>query len=499
MSTPLNPDEHKGDADRAAAFDEFARSAGSALREPAPAHGPASAVRVAKRQRATRIGGGVAAVALVGVGTLFIASRGDGVSERSGVPTTPLTAEVADSSPLTVAPTTTIVTSPTTTTAASTTTTTPASTVPPPTLPTTQGDPVSAAWVLNFTGSSPGSASGDPVRIGVYGAMNGADIRQPVVDYLNAEVGGIDGRPIELVTCTDTPEVCAATFVDDPSVIAVLDDTDQLNLLIGDAKPLIYSDLNPSPTRQFGIVPTPTSGQMFTATVLFLARETQPGDTIALVYAFVDEATIGYTEGLLPGRTVVPVVPTGEPLGEVMTAAGALEADAFFVIETTATSATCVQMADTVALVPAEAIVTTLGCAGLQGWYTLAYGYNLSEPEQEKGVLPIIRQAAAFGSSYSADSPANFLIAATRAAEPILLISRLVNELGGVDNADPQALSAALSGYSGPISVISGEPDCSTTTPTEDVAIVGVCARIIDVQQFVDGEWVYREPIDLRT
>ncbi len=435
--------------------------------------------------------GAVGTVVVLGAGGLAISRRGDDSGERAGQPPAPSSTLATDSADPTASTSTLPTTSPTTTGP-------PASTVSTstPSL-TTKGDPTAATWVLDFTGSSPGTASGDPVRIGVYGAMIGSDARQPLVDYLNAEVGGIDGRPIELLTCTDTPEVCSETFAADPSVIAVLDDTDQLNLILRDRKPLIYSDLSASATRQFGVIPTTTGTEQLSASLMFLARETTPGDSIAFVSALVSDALVTFAESMLPERTVIPVLPTSEPLGDTLSAAGALNATAYFVIDLGV--GTCAQMAELAPTLPADSITTTLGCGAVEGWYTLAYGYNLSEPEPEKGILHLVRQANAYGSGWNTDLEYRTLIQAVRAMEPIVLISRLVNELGGIENAGPAALMDALVNYHGPISVINGEPDCTLGALGQTQRVVGGCARFVDVQQYVDGRWVYRDPIDMRS
>lgn len=84
-------------------------------------------------------------------------------------------------------------------------------------------------------GSDPAAAlDGPPVRVGFLNPSGGA-VPQPgadtgaeaAVDYINGELGGIGGRPIEVVSCdTDTtPEKatsCANTFVEE-GVVAVMD------------------------------------------------------------------------------------------------------------------------------------------------------------------------------------------------------------------------------------------------------------------------------------
>ena len=100
-----------------------------------------------------------------------------------------------------------------------------------------------ASSSVDATESSAGSASaapapvGEAVKIGLINQENetvafpeGSAAAKAVVAYLNAEKGGIGGRPAELVLCTagDAPEsavACANQFANDPTVPLVIDNT----------------------------------------------------------------------------------------------------------------------------------------------------------------------------------------------------------------------------------------------------------------------------------
>jgi len=88
------------------------------------------------------------------------------------------------------------------------------------------------------TSSSAGpEPSGEPLKIGLINQENetiafpeGSAAAKAVIAYLNAEQGGIDGRPAELVLCTtgDSAEsavACANQFANDPSVPLVIVNT----------------------------------------------------------------------------------------------------------------------------------------------------------------------------------------------------------------------------------------------------------------------------------
>jgi branched-chain amino acid transport system substrate-binding protein len=103
--------------------------------------------------------------------------------------------------------------------------------------------------------ASPSGPAGTPVKVGLLNP-SGGPVPEPgvavgaaaAVTYINGELGGIGGRPLQLVNCaTDTtPEsvqACAATFVSD-GVVAVLDGYNQassaaLPTLTGASVPLV--------------------------------------------------------------------------------------------------------------------------------------------------------------------------------------------------------------------------------------------------------------------
>src|SRR5918994_5100559 len=89
------------------------------------------------------------------------------------------------------------------------------------------------ALVLDYIGGTAGEATGDPVKIGY--ANSEALLPESTVGlntavaYANAELGGIQGRPIEIVPCqVNTPEdgaACGAQFANDDSITMVLTGT----------------------------------------------------------------------------------------------------------------------------------------------------------------------------------------------------------------------------------------------------------------------------------
>ena len=85
-------------------------------------------------------------------------------------------------------------------------------------------------WGIDYIGGTAAEATGDPIRIGY--ASDGNLFPDSVVfadataDYINKYLGGIDGRPIEIVHCNmSVPEdgaTCATQFANDDSVVLAM-------------------------------------------------------------------------------------------------------------------------------------------------------------------------------------------------------------------------------------------------------------------------------------
>ena len=185
-------------------FSEMTLRVGGELRRPAPE----DAVTLLKERRARQTrhrimaAGGAVAVLLVAI---------LGVVRLTRDPEQ-LAADESQSPPATTIATTLTAAATTSTGAATTTTVTALS-------PEIQ-------WALDYTGGMGGTASGEPVRIGVrtsgdVGARLGVDA---AVALINDQLGGLGGRPVEVVECASigNEAECASQFATDDSIIAVI-------------------------------------------------------------------------------------------------------------------------------------------------------------------------------------------------------------------------------------------------------------------------------------
>ncbi|MFT3855042.1 MAG: ABC transporter substrate-binding protein [Ilumatobacteraceae bacterium] len=98
----------------------------------------------------------------------------------------------------------------------------------------TSAPPAASAGSASTSDASSAPASGDPIRLGFMDPNSGAvanpgvaPAAQAVLEFVNSTSGGVNGRPIEYVTCDSdgTPEknvACANDFVE-KKVVAVID------------------------------------------------------------------------------------------------------------------------------------------------------------------------------------------------------------------------------------------------------------------------------------
>ena len=177
------------------------------------------------------------------------------------------------------------------------------------------------------------------------------------MDYINEELGGIGGHPLELRTCLivsseEEGQKCGQEMANDPDVRAVV--TGQMIFgnaslyeTIGDSKPVLGTPTVPADydtDNNFNLL-----GAGFTAlpAMAIYAATTLEADNVAMVYA--DEpggqAAAGlvqqFLEGYGVGLTKVPVPTTSTDVIGAITAAKAQTADVFLAV---VTAPLCIQI-----------------------------------------------------------------------------------------------------------------------------------------------------------
>lgn len=232
-------------------IDELGKRAGGAVRRPAP-EGGFSQLQQRHRARRAKIAAGTGGAAVLILGIVGFAVTRDSTKEDQGLggrPTTVPTTVVGSVSSATDASATTTVQATTPAVAATTTTATPATTSPP-----TSTEPAASpdvAWAAQYLSAEPGRATGDPFKIGwMHNATDtaGQAGMERSLAYLNAKVGGIRGRPVELVVCDSAgdngSQRCAAELAanDDLEAVITTDvSTDDVYSVISNDKALMVT------------------------------------------------------------------------------------------------------------------------------------------------------------------------------------------------------------------------------------------------------------------
>ncbi|MCI3270762.1 ABC transporter substrate-binding protein [Streptomyces cylindrosporus] len=124
---------------------------------------------------------------------------------------------------------------------------------------------IDSALGATFSGGKSGTkAKGTPVTIGLVNQQGGAVSNpeftvaaQAAADYINANLGGIDGHPIKLKTCyivssEEQGQVCAQRLLADRSISLILQGglnvgTQSLHRTIAGEKPVLIGQANPGP------------------------------------------------------------------------------------------------------------------------------------------------------------------------------------------------------------------------------------------------------------
>ena len=374
------------------------------------------------------------------------------------------------------------------------------------------------AWAIEYTGGSAGAASGEPVRIGyanteaiIPEATVGA---RAAVEYVNAELGGIQGRPIELVECqVNTAEdgaACGARFANDDSIVMVLTG----GIVFGNGD--LYAALDGKRAVLIGTGGTvedftTTAGVSYTAgatgVVLglaeFVVEELQPA-SVAVV-AQDNPAGHAGTEILLgPAYEAAGVDVTVAYLAEnatspevasALTAAGAGTAD---VVSLGVGIAQCINTYDALRSLGIDPVVVTTGlCYGTpmtahmrdideegdfpEGWYFGGYGYSYFRPDYGSGMLTYVTKVHEYGETIGDADVIEYTGLAGPTFANLLTAVQFLNELGPDVSYDE--LFAHMTAFAGPMMIQVGPIQCGLAP------FVAACGHQMGVQQYLDGEW----------
>ena len=385
----------------------------------------------------------------------------------------------------------------------------------------------SNAWALTYTGGKAGAADDSlaPVVIGYVNQEGGVPAfpeatagTDAAVDYVNRELGGIGGHPLQLKTCAiqaeEDGQKCGTEMVNDTNVRAVLTGVltagnDSLYKVVVPKLPVVVG--NPVANPDFltaGIDAfTPGSPGVIQGLAVFIAKvlstPEKPVKTVAVVYGDNEGAKAAVNVLFNPalnklGITDIKAVPvsdtaTAPDLQAALQAAGAQDAD---VVVPLVIAPLCIATYDALkALGISPTVVTTGLCYGTSmtqhlkdvgdsgdvpnGWYFGGYGYSYFMPDEASGMATYLAKVRQYGGQdveYTGFAGPQF--------GNVLTLAKFLNAIGP-DNVTSDAIKAQMSAFTGPMMMTAGTMTCGKVSPI----FPALCGAEMGIQQYVNGTW----------
>jgi len=394
---------------------------------------------------------------------------------------------------------------------------------------TTTVAPDADDWALDYTGGTAGPAAGAPIKIGYVNQEDAFPENTVGVDaavaFVNAELGGAAGRPLEVVPCritvADDGARCGTQLAADPDVVAVVTGTTLvgnrgLYAALDGVKPVIVS--NGVTGDDF----TTTAGHAFTAGSLgvilglsgFVVQELEdvaavavlgPNDPAGRAASDLLVAPVLAEAGIVTTYVGIDFTAAATDVASAIEASGASTADAVVALLTVDQ---CIALRDALAARGATPAVLTTGlCATSEmaahlgavgatgpfpdGWYLGGYGYNVFEPDRASGMLTYVTKAREYGTPVPGDADVELVGLAGPAFAAVVTLTKLINTSSAMDPAavDPVAIDAALRSFTGPMMMQAGPLACGSQVILGLSIFVTPCASRVGVQQYVDGTW----------
>lgn len=393
-------------------------------------------------------------------------------------------------------------------------------------------------WALDYTGGTSGIATGDPIKFGYVNSE--ADFPESTVGlnaavaFVNAELGGAAGRPLEVVPCpVASPEdavTCGSLLAADPAIVAVVTGglragNAELYAALGGIKPMIVGDVGVR--ADFDT----TVGKSFTASL--------PGTAVGMAHFVITQLdavekvaiVVNDSESTrLAGELFVrPVLQRSGVVTSLLELDQDDPAAARTVVESIDDDADVIILLSTIrgcsdirsALDDTDTeivVVTTMSCTGEgmadasqdrrdvqpapNGWYFADHGFNPYQPDVASGMSTFLSKIQQYGVPIPGAATVQVTGLAGSSFANVLTLTKFINQLG-VDALDFTSVDTAIRGFSGPMMMQAGPIDCDGLSVAELPPLVSVCASQIGVQQFLDGRWqsvtdaLNGRPIDL--
>lgn len=387
---------------------------------------------------------------------------------------------------------------------------------PAPETTTVSGPSAAEQWALDYVGGTSGEASGDPVKIGWASASDffpDADVAADAVSsYVNGKLGGIGGRPVELVKCAmSVPEdgaKCGAQFANDDSIVMVVNGQS----LVGSAD--LYAALQ-GKKPVYTAAPSGIDDFLSQVTVSYFAGALGAGMGLAsflssditpksIAFVITDDAAGrgGYAvlEPILKraGAELRPVfVQPTATAPEVEAALQAVQADSAEAIGIGLFEQGCIAAYDALKNLGIDAtavpVVSVAPCRGPavqehlksvgdanlvpNGWYYTGGGFNLFTGNAESGTDSFIDILTAAGRPELV-----YTVGTEEVVSGMMSMVKHLNAAAG--DFSFATLDNLIRSFEGPVMSTAGAMSCGKPT-----LFKGICATKVGVTRYLDGKW----------
>lgn len=385
---------------------------------------------------------------------------------------------------------------------------------------------VSNDWALKYTGGAGRAAdtSLSPVVIGYVNQEGGVPAfpeatagTEAAVAYINKELGGIGGHPLQLKKCLvqaeEDGQKCGSDMVNDPAVKAVLTGVltaggESLYKVVAGRLPVLVG--NPVTNADFstkGISAlTPGSPGVIQGLAVFIAKNlssVKPIKKVAILYGDNAGAKAAVTLLLTPvlkklGVTDIRAVPvadtaTAPDVQAALQAAGAADTDALVPL---VVQPLCIATYDALKALGISPLVVTTGlCLGTavtqhlkdvgdkgqvpNGWYYGGYGYSYFLPDADSGMSTYIAKVKQYGGpnvEYTGFAGPQF--------GNVMTLAKFLNAIGP-DHINGDAVNSQIQSFAGPMMMTAGPMACGKVSPV----FTALCGTEMGIEQYQDGAW----------
>jgi branched-chain amino acid transport system substrate-binding protein len=365
---------------------------------------------------------------------------------------------------------------------------------------------------IDYVGGTAGAAgSGTPIKIGWVNSEEAGPVVFPeataaakaAVDFVNTELGGVGGRPLELVTCAvagteEQGQACGQRMANDPDVNVVLGGSvlfgsGSLASALAGQKPFVGTIAIAPPdfaatdsyylfgdgANSYGALAT-YAGEVLEAKSAAIVYPQIPGSDDAAASVKSDLEKLGITVNS------VGYPPTNTDLVGPLTAAGAQRADVLIPLTE---SSGCIRAYNAIKQLGLTKPVITSGLCtnpdvvAAVGDFPLGWSFALvSNPFDVSDP-----QVALFQQKVKQYGGADAQIhgSASLGFGSVLTMTKILNELG-VDNLTAERIRDAVKAYQGPVYLGPASVDCGFAAP----AAPSLCATDSYVITYAgDGKW----------